>query len=346
MEEIDEIPAGFIGAMFGVDCASGDTFVSPGQNISMTSMFVPDPVISLAIIPKDNQAQMNIAKALNRFTKEDPTFRSHVDQETGDTLIEGMGELHLEVYVERMRREYKADVETGMPRVRYRETIKQRADFNYTHKKQTGGAGQFGRVAGYMEPCAEKEFEFENTYLDGQKATSEFEMNYPSIISAGIGYSAGNFDFAGDYRYVSYENTEGFSTSGWTETASVAGFGWENISIVSLGIQFKGIEKLPLRAGYTYNTNPIPDELAFFNAPATAIIQNAFQVGFSFLPSESISIDATYHHGMSSGSTGGPMYNPMFIGDNNPMGMIPGSSVSYDMTTDLIMVGFGYKFVK
>jgi long-chain fatty acid transport protein len=200
--------------------------------------------------------------------------------------------------------------------------------------------------ASYKTKQKFQEFEFENTYLDGQKATSEFEMNYPSIISAGIGYSAGNFDFAGDYRYVSYENTEGFSTSGWTETASVAGFGWENISIVSLGIQFKGIEKLPLRAGYTYNTNPIPDELAFFNAPATAIIQNAFQVGFSFLPSESISIDATYHHGMSSGSTGGPMYNPMFIGDNNPMGMIPGSSVSYDMTTDLIMVGFGYKFVK
>jgi long-chain fatty acid transport protein len=200
--------------------------------------------------------------------------------------------------------------------------------------------------ASYKTKQKFSEFEFNNTYIDGAEATSKFEMNYPSIISAGIGYTTGNFDFAGDYRYVTYENTEGFSTSGWTETASVAGFGWENISIISVGLQFRGIEKLPLRAGYTYNTNPIPDELAFFNAPATAIIQNAFQVGFSFLPSESISIDATYHHGMSSGTTSGPMYNPMLIGDNNPMGMIPGSSVGYNMTTDLIMVGFGYKFVK
>ncbi len=167
MEDIESIPAGFIGAMFGVDCASGDTFASVGQNISMTSMYVPDPVISLAIAPKDNKAQMNMAKALNRFTKEDPTFRSYVDDETGDTLIEGMGELHLEVYVERMRREYKAEVETGAPRVRYRETITQRAEFDYIHKKQTGGAGQFGRVAGWIEPVPGEEFVFESQITGG-----------------------------------------------------------------------------------------------------------------------------------------------------------------------------------
>ena len=167
MEDIDSIPAGFIGALFGIDCASGDTFVSAGHNISMTSMYVPDPVISLAISPKDNKAQMSMAKALNRFMKEDPTFRSYVDDETGDTLIEGMGELHLEVYVERMRREYKAEVETGAPRVRYRETITQRADFDYIHKKQTGGAGQFGRVAGWIEPLAGEEFVFENQVTGG-----------------------------------------------------------------------------------------------------------------------------------------------------------------------------------
>ncbi len=171
MEEIESIPAGFIGALFGVDCASGDTFVSPGHNISMTSMYVPDPVISLAIVPKDNKAQMNMAKALNRFIKEDPTFRSYVDDETGDTLIEGMGELHLEVYVERMRREYKAEVETGAPRVRYRETITQRADFDYTHKKQTGGAGQFGRVVGWIEPVPGEEFVFESQVTGGSIPT-------------------------------------------------------------------------------------------------------------------------------------------------------------------------------
>jgi elongation factor G len=167
MEDIDAIPAGYIGALFGVDCASGDTFVEPGLNVSLTSMFVPEPVISLALSTKDNQSQANISKALNRFTKEDPTFRTYVNQETGETIIEGMGELHLEIYIERMRREYQAEVETGQPRVAYRETITRRSDFNYTHKKQTGGAGQFGRIAGYIEPVADEEFVFENQIVGG-----------------------------------------------------------------------------------------------------------------------------------------------------------------------------------
>ncbi len=167
MEEIEKIPAGYIGALFGIDCASGDTFVSPGLSLTMTSMYVPEPVISLAINPRDNQAQINMSKALNRFTKEDPTFRSFVNDETGETIISGMGELHLEVYIERMRREYKAEVTTGMPQVAYRETITQRADFNHIHKKQTGGAGQFGRVAGYMEPTGEADFIFENQVVGG-----------------------------------------------------------------------------------------------------------------------------------------------------------------------------------
>lgn len=167
MEDIQTIPAGFIGAMFGIDCASGDTFTAPGLNVSMTSMFVPQPVISLAIVPKDNKSQNNLSKALNRFTKEDPTFKSYVSEETGETIISGMGELHLEVYVERMRREYNAEVTVGQPRVAYRETITRRADFNYTHKKQTGGAGQYGRIAGYMEPTSEGEFIFENKVVGG-----------------------------------------------------------------------------------------------------------------------------------------------------------------------------------
>ncbi len=171
MEDIEAIPAGYIGALFGIECASGDTFVSPGVNVAMSSMFVPDPVISLAIVPKDNKAQINMSKALGRFTREDPTFRAHVDQETNETIISGMGELHLDVYVERMRREYGAEVTTGNPRVAYRETITQKAEFNYTHKKQTGGSGQFGRVAGYLEPISEGDFVFDNKITGGSIPT-------------------------------------------------------------------------------------------------------------------------------------------------------------------------------
>ncbi len=160
MEDISEAPAGDIVALFGIDCASGDTFCDPSLDYSMTSMFVPNPVISLAIRTKDKASSDNLAKALNRFSKEDPTFRTYVDPESQETIIQGMGELHLDVYVERMRREYKAEVETGAPQVAYRETITQRADFNYTHKKQTGGSGQFGRVAGYLEPHPEEDYEF------------------------------------------------------------------------------------------------------------------------------------------------------------------------------------------
>jgi elongation factor G len=167
MEEVDILRAGYIGALFGIECSSGDTFVSPGINMTMTSMYVPKPVISLAIVPKDNKSQMAMSKALNRFSKEDPTFKTHVDQETNETIIEGMGELHLDIYVERMKREYNAEVTTGNPRVAYRETITQRADFNYTHKKQTGGSGQFGRIAGFIEPISDAEFVFENKIFGG-----------------------------------------------------------------------------------------------------------------------------------------------------------------------------------
>ena len=167
MEEIEESGAGDIVALFGVDCASGDTFTSSDVSYSMSSMHVPNPVISLAIIPVDNKAQGNMSKALNRFTKEDPTFRTYVDHETNETIISGMGELHLDVYIERMKREYGAEVKVGAPQVAYRETITQRAEFNYSHKKQTGGSGQFGRVGGYMEPLAEGEYEFVDNIVGG-----------------------------------------------------------------------------------------------------------------------------------------------------------------------------------
>ncbi len=167
MEEIDFCGSGDIVALFGVDCASGDTFTSDEISCSMTSMHIPEPVISLAVIPADNKAQVNMSKALNRFTKEDPTFKTFVDHETGETIISGMGELHLEVYIERMKREYSAAVEVGAPQVAYRETISQMAEFNYIHKKQTGGSGQFGRVAGFMEPLEEGEYEFDDKIVGG-----------------------------------------------------------------------------------------------------------------------------------------------------------------------------------
>ena len=167
MEDINEAGSGDIVALFGVDCASGDTFVNGGLNYSMASMYVPNPVISLSIKPKDKNAAAQMSKALNRFTKEDPTFQTYMDPESNETIIKGMGELHLAVYVERMKREYKCEVETGAPQVAYRETITKRADFNYTHKKQTGGSGQYGRVAGFMEPCEDKEYEFVDSIKGG-----------------------------------------------------------------------------------------------------------------------------------------------------------------------------------
>jgi elongation factor G len=130
-------------------------------------MFVPAPVISQAIEPIDKAAAANMAKALNRFTKEDPTFQTYVDPESNQTIIKGMGELHLAVYIERMKREYKCEVKVMPPEVAYRETISQRADFNYTHKKQTGGSGQYGRVAGFMEPIEDKDYEFVDAIKGG-----------------------------------------------------------------------------------------------------------------------------------------------------------------------------------
>jgi elongation factor G len=173
MEDITEGVPGDIVALFGIECASGDTFCSPSVNYAMTSMFVPEPVISLAIMPKDKKSADQMAKALNRFTKEDPTFQTFVDPESNQTIIKGMGELHLEVYIERMKREYKCEVDTGMPQVAYREAITQRAEFNYTHKKQTGGSGQYGRVSGYLEPIDTADYEFVDA-IKGGSIPNEF----------------------------------------------------------------------------------------------------------------------------------------------------------------------------
>lgn len=171
MEDMENISTGDIGAFFGIDCASGDTFTAPGVNLSLTSMYIPKPVISLCVKPVDTKAESNMSKALSRFAKEDPTFKTLFNKETGETLISGMGELHLEIYLERMRREYKAEVIAGEPSVAYREAITRRSDFDYTHKKQTGGAGQFGRIAGFMEPMVNGDFVFENRITGGSIPT-------------------------------------------------------------------------------------------------------------------------------------------------------------------------------
>jgi len=172
MEDVDTIPPGFIGALFGIECASGDTFAAPGLEVSMSSMHIPEPVISLAVKPKDYKSETNMSKALNRFVKEDPTFTTRFDNETGETLVSGMGELHLEIYLERMRREYDVQLITGEPKVAYRETITITSPFDYTHKKQTGGSGQYGRVAGHLEPIIDAEFEFVNKVTGGSIPTN------------------------------------------------------------------------------------------------------------------------------------------------------------------------------
>ncbi|CDH56928.1 elongation factor g mitochondrial [Lichtheimia corymbifera JMRC:FSU:9682] len=176
MEDVDELGAGEIGAIFGVDCASGDTFTDGTLKYTMTSMYVPEPVISLSLNPVGRESP-NFSKALNRFQKEDPTFRVHVDKESKETIISGMGELHLQIYVERMKREYNVECTTGKPQVAFRETITQPAKFNYTHKKQSGGAGQFGRVIGSLEPMkmdeeTGKDIAFENRVVGGNIPTN------------------------------------------------------------------------------------------------------------------------------------------------------------------------------
>jgi elongation factor G len=170
-EDISDAGPGDIIALLGLDCASGDTVCGEGVNYSLESIYVAEPVISLSISPASNADQEKMAKALSRFMKEDPTFRVSTDPETGQTIIAGMGELHLDVYCERMRREYKAEVTVGAPNVSYREAPTVEAEFNYKHKKQTGGSGQYAHVVGRLIPLpldAEEPYEFEDNIVSGR----------------------------------------------------------------------------------------------------------------------------------------------------------------------------------
>ncbi|MBD1898864.1 elongation factor G [Trichocoleus sp. DQ-A3] len=191
-EEVETAAAGDIVALLGVDCASGDTFCSDGTNLSLEGIFVPEPVMTLAIAPKKREDADQMSKALNRFTREDPTFRVSIDPESKETLISGMGELHLEIYIERMKREYNAEVNVGAPAVAYRETVTQSATFDYRLKKQGGGPGQYAHVIGRIEPCEEL-FAFENRVVGGA-IPKEFipacEKGFREAIASGhlIGY--------------------------------------------------------------------------------------------------------------------------------------------------------------
>jgi len=174
MADIEEASAGDIVALFGIDCFSGDTFTDGETDLTMTSMHVPEPVISLAVAPKHKEGAAQFTKALQKFRKEDPTFRVSRDEESNETIIQGMGELHLEVYIERMKREFACEVIAGKPQVAYRETINAAVDFDYTHKKQTGGSGQYAKISGRLEPIAVEEgkdpksYEFDDKVVGGR----------------------------------------------------------------------------------------------------------------------------------------------------------------------------------
>lgn len=164
-QEIEKAEAGDIVAMVGVDCASGDTYCDPSLNVSMEKIYVADPVIELAIKPQKQDDLVKVSKALNRFMKEDPTFRVTIDQESNETIIKGMGELHLEIYVQRIQREYKAEVVVGQPKVNYREAPTASAEFDYKHKKQTGGAGQFAHVIGKLQAQTGEQLEAGENFI-------------------------------------------------------------------------------------------------------------------------------------------------------------------------------------
>ncbi len=188
MVELAELKAGDIGAIFGVDCALGDTFTEPSIHYHLRSSHIPEPIISLSIKPKDNNSQTNMAKALNRFTKEDLTFKSYLDEETSETIIQGIGELHLDVYIERMRREYKVDLEVGKPQVAYRETITKEIPFEYIHKKQSGGRGQYAKIMGILSPSGSDDNEFETDIKGGSIPSNYFpgcEKGFDAMMAEG-----------------------------------------------------------------------------------------------------------------------------------------------------------------
>ncbi|HRF02519.1 MAG TPA: elongation factor G [Pirellulaceae bacterium] len=199
-EEIDSAEAGDIVAIMGIDSASGDTYAATPKMCTLESMFIPEPVIKVAVSTADKASSDKLGKALQRFRKEDPTFQVFTDEETNEVIIAGMGELHLDIYVERIRREYKVEVNVGAPKVSYRETPSQNAEFNFKHKKQTGGSGQYGHVVGVMEAMPEdsnEAFVFEDKVIGGRiprQFIPAIEKGFRSMINKGTlaGYPVTN----------------------------------------------------------------------------------------------------------------------------------------------------------
>lgn len=187
MEDIEEVFAGDIFAVLKVDCASGDTFVKqPKMNISCETMHVPEPVVSMSIAVKNQLHRDRFAKAVERFTKEDPTFHYFFDPDSKETIVSGMGELHLEIYSQRMEREYDCPVTLGKPKVAFRETLSTPCAFDYLHKKQSGGAGQFGRVIGVIEPLPAHE----NTLIKFTDETTGTNVPKPFVPGIERGFRA------------------------------------------------------------------------------------------------------------------------------------------------------------
>src|SRR5437588_8603655 len=164
-----EARAGDTVALAGLKTSTpGDTLSDPGDPVVLERMEFPEPVIEIAVEPKTKGDQEKMGQALARLATEDPSFRVTVDHESGQTVIKGMGELHLEIIVDRMKREFKVDANVGAPQVAYRETITRPAEVDYIHKKQTGGAGQYARVKIRFEPLPSGSgFEFENSVIGG-----------------------------------------------------------------------------------------------------------------------------------------------------------------------------------
>ncbi len=215
------------------------------------------------------------------------------------------------------------------------------------------------------------DFGFKNKYLDGTAAPDvDFKMNYPAILSVGLGLSGKKVDFALDFRYVDYENTDGFKESGWKiatsgafagfPTGAVNGFGWKNMTIVSAGLQYKITEKFPIRFGYTYNSSPIKSELTFFSIPATAVINDAAQIGLGYTVNDKFELNVLYHHGFRGKGSKGTLLSPRpdidangdgnpdgpWNATTNPLGIVPGSSVSYKMETSMVQLTVNYTFGK
>jgi elongation factor G len=190
-EDIKEAFTGDIVALAGLkDVTTGDTLCDPTKPVILERMEFPDPVIEVAVEPKSKADQEKLGIALNRLAQEDPSFRISVDHESGQTIIKGMGELHLDIIVDRMRREFKVEANVGAPQVAFRETVSKRADVDYTHKKQTGGSGQFARVKMTIEPNeAGKGFEFVNQVVGGnvpKEYIPGVQKGVQSVVESGV----------------------------------------------------------------------------------------------------------------------------------------------------------------